>query len=195
MVCPTCGTSLEPGVRFCPKCGTQVFAAEPMQGGPAAYGPPPPQMPQQMPYIAPGMVPVMPRVQSHLQTLGILWCVYAAYRVLGGVTGMLALRFFAGRRWGGGGWPFGGSMMPFGAGWMGALLPVVITFTLFAMALALFTGWSLLNRKPWGRTLAIVAAILSLLKFPVGTALGIYTLWVLAPGASGLEYDAIADRT
>jgi hypothetical protein len=42
---------------------------------------------------------------------------------------------------------------------------------------------------------AIIAAILALIKFPFGTALGIYTLWVLAPGASGLEYDAIADRS
>jgi hypothetical protein len=42
---------------------------------------------------------------------------------------------------------------------------------------------------------AIIAAIFALIKFPLGTALGIYTLWVLAPGASGLEYDAIADRS
>jgi hypothetical protein len=61
--------------------------------------------------------------------------------------------------------------------------------------LALVVGYSLLTRRPWGRTLAIVVAILSLLKPFFGTALGIYTLWVLAPGASGLEYDAIADRT
>ncbi len=53
----------------------------------------------------------------------------------------------------------------------------------------------LLNRRPWGRTVAIIVAILALVKFPFGTALGIYTLWVLAPGASGLEYDAIADRS
>jgi len=30
---------------------------------------------------------------------------------------------------------------------------------------------------------------------PFGTALGIYTLWVLAPMASGMEYDNIADRS
>jgi hypothetical protein len=36
---------------------------------------------------------------------------------------------------------------------------------------------------------------LALLKFPFGTALGIYTLWVLAPSTSGMEYDAIADRS
>jgi hypothetical protein len=62
-------------------------------------------------------------------------------------------------------------------------------------ALALFTGYGLLQRRPWGRTIAIVAAILALLKFPFGTALGIYTLWVLAPSTSGMEYDAIADRS
>jgi hypothetical protein len=43
--------------------------------------------------------------------------------------------------------------------------------------------------------LGIVVAILSLLKFPIGTALGIYTLWVLAPAESGAEYDAIADHS
>jgi hypothetical protein len=43
--------------------------------------------------------------------------------------------------------------------------------------------------------LAIVVAVLSLIKIPFGTALGIYTLWVLAPALSGAEWDAIADRT
>jgi hypothetical protein len=52
-----------------------------------------------------------------------------------------------------------------------------------------------MTRKPWGRVLAIIAAILALLKIPFGTALGIYTLWVLAPAASGMEYDAIADQS
>jgi len=78
---------------------------------------------------------------------------------------------------------------------MGAMLPFIAFVTVVAAALALLVGWSLLPRRPWGRTLAIIVAILSLLKFPFGTALGIYTLWVLAPAASGAEYDAIADRT
>jgi hypothetical protein len=50
-------------------------------------------------------------------------------------------------------------------------------------------------RKPWGRILAIVIAILALIHIPFGTAMGIYTLWVLAPSASGAEYDAIADHS
>jgi hypothetical protein len=49
--------------------------------------------------------------------------------------------------------------------------------------------------KSWGRILAIVIGILALITIPFGTALGIYTLWVLAPSTSGAEYDAIADHS
>jgi hypothetical protein len=43
--------------------------------------------------------------------------------------------------------------------------------------------------------LAIVAGVLVLFKPVLGTALGIYTLWVLAPSVSAMEYDAIADHS
>jgi hypothetical protein len=45
--------------------------------------------------------------------------------------------------------------------------------------MALVAAWGLLERAQWGRIVAIVAAFLSLLKFPFGTALGIWTLVVL----------------
>ncbi len=64
---------------------------------------------------------------------------------------------------------------------------------LCGQSLPLLVGWSLLTRRTWGRVLAIVAAVLVLFKFPFGTALGVYTLWVLAPAVSGLEYDSIAE--
>jgi hypothetical protein len=41
--------------------------------------------------------------------------------------------------------------------------------------------------------LTIVLAVLALFKFPFGTALGIYTLWVLAPATSAMEYDSMAE--
>jgi hypothetical protein len=78
---------------------------------------------------------------------------------------------------------------------MTAFLPVIMVVAVLASALALLVGYALLTRRPWGRPLAIVVAVLSLLKFPFGTALGIYTLWVLAPATSAMEYDAIADRS
>lgn len=83
----------------------------------------------------------------------------------------------------------------FGPEFMAGLVPMVIVGTIVTVALSLATGYSLLTRRPWGRVLGIVAAILALFKFPIGTALGIFTLYVLAPSQSGAEYDAIADRT
>ena len=71
----------------------------------------------------------------------------------------------------------------------------IVVLTSIGALLSLVTGISLLMRKSWGRIFAIVVAILSLIKIPFGTALGIYTLWVLLPSASAIEYDAIADRS
>lgn len=43
----------------------------------------------------------------------------------------------------------------------------------------LVAGYGLLSRKGWGPSAALVVAILNLVNIPVGTALGVYTLWVL----------------
>lgn len=40
-------------------------------------------------------------------------------------------------------------------------------------------GWALLAEKSWARILMIVLGVLELINFPFGTALGIYTLWVM----------------
>jgi hypothetical protein len=40
-------------------------------------------------------------------------------------------------------------------------------------------GIGLLMHKSWGRVLAIVVGILNLINFPIGTIIGVYTLWVL----------------
>ena len=66
--------------------------------------------------------------------------------------------------------------------------------------LAIAAGVGLLQRSEWGRILAIISAFLSLIHFPFGTALGIWTLVVLLgykntslyaqnfrPGLSGLS--------
>jgi hypothetical protein len=48
----------------------------------------------------------------------------------------------------------------------------------------------LLQREPWARTLAVVLGFVSLFfNVPFGTALGIYTLWVLLPAESDIEYE------
>jgi len=61
------------------------------------------------------------------------------------------------------------------------------------LVLSLLTGYALLTRQPWGRVIAIVTSVLALFHPIMGTALGIYTLWVLAPAASGVEYEMLAN--
>ena len=45
----------------------------------------------------------------------------------------------------------------------------------------LAAGYGLITRKPWARVLAIVVGVLGLMNFPLGTAIGLYALWVLFP--------------
>ncbi len=178
MVCQACGAAIAEGVHFCSRCGAQVVATPPMY---QAYQQPP------MPLYVP-----VPRVPRHLQSLGVLWCLFGVYRIVGGLFGMFFFRVATMHTRFGNEWPFG---QMGGPQWMNAMLPLIATAVAVLAGLALLVGYSLLTRRPWGRTLAIIVAVLSLLKIPFGTALGVYTLWVLAPADSGTEYDAIADRT
>ena len=177
-MCPGCNADLAEDVHFCPKCGVQVSTA--------TSAPPP------YPAYPPALLPVVPRVQKNLQTLGILWCVFGAYRVIAGLVGMIVLHAATLHSFGSYSWPFNGFNGPTAPGWMGVLMPVLAVYRVFVAALSLLVGFSLLTRRPWGRTLAIIVGILTLLKPLLGTALGIYTLWVLAPSASGEEYDSIS---
>jgi hypothetical protein len=43
----------------------------------------------------------------------------------------------------------------------------------------LVIGLGLLKRRPWARLLGIVMSAVSLMHIPLGTALGVYGLWVL----------------
>ena len=63
---------------------------------------------------------------------------------------------------------------------------------LFFGVLHLALAWGLFEREPWARFLGLVLGFLALVRFPFGTALGIYTLWVLLPESSGKEYDRLA---
>jgi hypothetical protein len=56
----------------------------------------------------------------------------------------------------------------------------------------LLLAWGLYERQPWARVLGIVVACLALIRIPFGTALGIYTLWVLTPEGSRREYEEMA---
>ena len=61
-----------------------------------------------------------------------------------------------------------------------ALVGGVITLFTLALSLpALILGYGLLHFMPWARIFGFILGGLSLFHVPVGTALGLYTFWVL----------------
>lgn len=61
-------------------------------------------------------------------------------------------------------------------GLTGAAVVVYLVVTSF---IAIICGWGLLKFKRWARILGIIYAAMSLINFPIGTAIGAYALWVL----------------
>ena len=49
---------------------------------------------------------------------------------------------------------------------------------------ALVAGIGLLARKSWARVLGIIVSVFALLSFPIGTLIGIYTIFVLMQDAA-----------
>jgi len=43
----------------------------------------------------------------------------------------------------------------------------------------LIGGIGLLKKKPWARILVLIVGCVRLFVFPIGTALGVYSIWVL----------------
>ena len=117
------------------------------------------------------------RMKDHIRILGILYIVFGALGIL------VALLFF----------------VIFGLGALGAVgvaaqedpealvaLPIIAAVGTFLVAFiavmslpGIIAGYGLLNYKPWARILTIVLSALNLLSVPVGTAIGVYGLWVL----------------
>ena len=128
--------------------------------------------------VAPAAVSGIGRVARHLRTLGILWLVLSGFRLIPGLV-MMAI-FGPGRRFIPG-MPFFVHNIVSGIGFLFVAGAVV----------GLAAGWGLIQRESWARMLAIVLGCLNLLDPPFGTAIGIYTLWVLAPQASGVEWDQL----
>ena len=175
MVCTKCGCEQGSPVRFCRQCGAALGAEVPP--------PQPGWTPDPATYYAQARVAEQRmRVRQNLQPLGIMWCIFGAYRIVSVIVGLAFLHTMVTDGM------FGNLPDPV-AHLIHAALPALGLMVVLMGSLAILTGYALLTRQNWGRILAIVLAILALIKIPFGTALGIYTLWVLAPRASGEEWD------
>ena len=120
------------------------------------------------------MYPINQRdLQQHVTILGWLYVVgHAIFLVIGAFVFLLLIGLA----------PVTGEPEPM---WVLTLVGITVGLLMAALGLpGLLAGWGLLTGKPWARVLAIVVGILSLINVPIGTALGVYTLWVLTQPAA-----------
>jgi hypothetical protein len=119
------------------------------------------------------------RVPEHIRLLGILWLAFSALNaVAAAVLFVLANTLFLHISVNGG-----------PPTWLHPFLGFIALLIAAKAAAGFAIGWGLLQREPWARILAIILAFLSLFNIPFGTALGIYSLWVLLPAQSDAEYE------
>lgn len=159
---------------FCDRCGTEL---QPGQRFCGSCGKP----------VGVAVLAPAPngRVARHLHLLAVLWFAASAINVIGAVV-----VFIVGNTLFGQviriqeAWPM--------QGFLQTLLSSVAVL-LFLKALAGFAaGWGLLERQPWARVLTLVLGFVSLIHIPFGTALGIYTIWVLLSPQADQEYRRLA---
>jgi zinc ribbon protein len=129
--------------------------------------------------------PARNRVQEHIRLLGIFWMALSALNLIGGgVLLVLANTLFL--PWNQ--FPTGGAHPMF----LRPLLSFIGVLILTKAAAGFLAGYGLLQRESWARILALILGFLALFNIPFGTALGIYTLWVLLPAAADQEYKALS---
>jgi len=173
MYCNQCGAPLAPDESVCSRCGHALVA--PGVGARAA-----------------SLAPPEGRVRRHRKLLAVLWIVRGALLLPGGLFlwfGMAHARFMVPRIAVGPGPFWGPSTFP---ALVPSLLGAIGIGLLIMGGLSILAGVALLQSESWARILAIVLGILELVSIPFGTALGIYTLWVLLPADSESEFRTLA---
>jgi hypothetical protein len=107
-------------------------------------------------------------VEKHVTVVGVL-------RIGFGILGILAAMFVFAAVVGGG--LISGDQTAIRI--TGAVGSIVAFFLLIMSVPGIIGGIGLLKWKPWARILVLILAVLDLVNIPIGTAVGIYTIWVL----------------
>ncbi len=55
---------------------------------------------------------------------------------------------------------------------------VMVMVTILSIP-GIIAGFGLFKRKEWARILTLIISVLNLLSFPIGTAVGVYSIWAL----------------
>jgi|SRR4051812_24169033 len=112
-------------------------------------------------------------MRTHVRVTAFLFLAFGVLLTIGALFSSLlfgSLSFLIGAT--------GDEGAPIGAAAMG-ITGVVLTAVLLAFSIpSILCGFGLLKLRRWARLLGIVLAAIALLRFPVGTAFGVYALWV-----------------
>lgn len=127
------------------------------------------------------------RVQEHIRLLGILWMAYSALHMVAGAVLIVVAHTIFGNVF-----RIPNGPPPEVTQWLRPLLEFFGYLILAKAAAGFVAGWGLLQRESWARVVALVVGFVALLNVPLGTALGIYTLWVLLPSQSDDEYKTLS---
>lgn len=106
--------------------------------------------------------------KGKIELLGWLYMIWGGLVVVGGVLGGLGA-FMGGI--------FSGDLGTMITSPLAAVIIVLVVGILGVPSLLI--GWGLLNRRGWARVLALVVGALNFFSFPLGTALCVFTFWVL----------------
>jgi len=107
-------------------------------------------------------------MEKHVQIVGILHIVGGALGILIGLVCFVAIA--------------GGGILSANYETMSILFLVAIVIAGFFLVLslpAIIGGIFLMKKANWARILILIISVLNLVNFPLGNALGIYSLWVL----------------
>lgn len=106
-------------------------------------------------------------MDKHLNLLGILYIVLGLFHI---VSFAFAALFIFG---------FNRLNFPVYSGFILAAIAIFFGFVVLVSLVGIAAGIGLMNGQRWARGLALVLGFILLINVPLGTLLGIYTIWVL----------------
>lgn len=128
-------------------------------------------------------------MRKHIELVGVLYFVWGALFVLMGIA-FLALAF---------GTAAIATTSPgdrrFAAGVTAGVFAALAAISLIWGAVHIWDAVAVRHCKDLGRAIALVMAVLDLILLPAGTALGIYTLWVLTQDETRTLFERARART
>ncbi|MEN6454232.1 MAG: hypothetical protein ABFD10_08225 [Prolixibacteraceae bacterium] len=119
-------------------------------------------------------------MEKHINVVGVLYIILSVLSFLGAFTVYFVLRLI------------GNFTDDTNANMVLTVIADVLSVVLVVLAIpGLIGGIGLIKRKDWARILILILSIINLLNFPIGTAVGVYSIWALLQPEVAAEFQKI----